>query len=344
MPLRNACKRGELHRFELDELGVEVGGARLDHVGGIRKNDNGNVGAAADGLGAVGAFDLNFEVNVVVVDSQGVKQCLGAAAIAAPLRTKQGDAVKRFCGLGCGRIGHISMLKLDAAHKLNAARYAGSVPHCERQTPMSKASISAMMARRRRKDFTPFDDDAIPKREAASLAEQVEEGVMLAEFGARMALKNQIIIGVLTDADGFNDEHVRSLARAALYEEVQQEDESASIAEEERDGAELRKGKAQHHHDYRVDDVANLRRREKVHAAVAEKLWRLREDTAYLDSFVARARADAWSEIAGVIENTLDRAWPEIVVEDKADGSPEKRLKQLRKELRREVRAVKRGW
>ena len=33
-----------------------------------------------------------------------------------------------------------------------------------------------------------------------------------------------------------------------------------------------------------------------------------------------------------------------LVVEDKADGTPEKRLKKLRRELRREVRAVKHGW
>lgn len=47
------------------------------------------------------------------------------------------------------------------------------------------------MARRRRKGFTPFDDEAIPKRDEVPLDEQIEEGVMLAEFGARMALKNR---------------------------------------------------------------------------------------------------------------------------------------------------------
>lgn len=201
-----------------------------------------------------------------------------------------------------------------------------------------------MMARRRRKNFTPFDDDAIPKRDDVTLAEQVEEGVMLAEFGARMALKNQIIIGVLTEPESFDEERVRALARSALYEEVQQEDESASIAEEERGSAANREGKALHHHDYRTDDVANLRRREKMHAGVAERLWRLREDPEYIDTFVARARADAWSEISAVIEQKIDRVWPPLVVENKAEGTPEKRLKSLRKELRREVRAIKRGW
>lgn len=200
------------------------------------------------------------------------------------------------------------------------------------------------MARRRRRDFTPFNDDAMPRREAASLAEQVEEGVMLAEFGARMALKNQIIIGALTEPDGFGEEQMRAAARAALYEEVQQEDESASIAEEERDSAANREGKALHHHDYRTDDVANLRRREKVHAAVAERLWRLREDREYLDAFIARARADAWSEIAAAIEAKLDAVWPELVVEDKAGGSTEKRLHALRREIRREARHARRGW
>ena len=201
-----------------------------------------------------------------------------------------------------------------------------------------------MMARRRRKGFTPFDDEAIPKRDEVPLDEQIEEGVMLAEFGARMALKNQIIIGVLTEPDAFDDERVRDAARAALYEEVQQEDESASIAEDERGSAANREGKALHHHDYRTDDVANLRRREKVHAAVAERLWRLREDREYIDAFVARARVDAWSEISAVIETKLDDVWPPLVVEDKSGGTQEKRVKQLRKELRREVRAANRRW
>ncbi|MET1018683.1 MAG: hypothetical protein ABWX62_01745, partial [Microterricola sp.] len=83
---------------------------------------------------------------------------------------------------------------------------------------------------------------------------------------------------------------------------------------------------------------------EKVHAAVAERLWRLREDREYLDSFVARARADAWGEISSVIETKLDDVWPPLVVEDKSGGTPQKRVKQLRKELRREVRAANRRW
>ncbi|SDS05393.1 hypothetical protein [Microterricola viridarii] len=200
------------------------------------------------------------------------------------------------------------------------------------------------MARRRRRDFTPFNDEALPRREEASLAEQVEEGVMLAEFGARMALKNQIIVGVLTEPDDFGTEQIRAAARAALYEEVQQEDESASIAEEERDSAANREGKALHHHDYRTDDVANLRRREKMHAAVAERLWRLREDREYLDGFIARAQADAWGEISAAIEAKLDAVWPELVVEDKATGTAERRLKELRKQIRREARRSRRGW
>ncbi|AMB57530.1 hypothetical protein [Microterricola viridarii] len=184
----------------------------------------------------------------------------------------------------------------------------------------------------------------MPQREEASLAEQVDEGVMLAEFGARMALKNQIIVGMLTEPDGFDAERMRAAARAALYEEVQQEDESASIAEEERDTAANRAGKALHHHDYRTEDVANLRRREKMHAAVAERLWRHREDPEYLDAFVARAQADAWSEISAVIESKLDAVWPKLVVEDRAGGSTEKRLKELRRQLRREARIARRGW
>jgi len=42
----------------------------------------------------------------------------------------------------------------------------------------------------------------------------------------------------------------------------------------------------------------NLRRREKVYAAIAKELWRRREDPEYLRQFAGRARDDAWHQVS----------------------------------------------
>jgi len=76
------------------ELGAQSGIRRLDEVLAVGEDDHGNLGATADGLGAVGAVFDGLEVDVVVLHAQAVEEALGAAAVAAPLGAEHGDAVE----------------------------------------------------------------------------------------------------------------------------------------------------------------------------------------------------------------------------------------------------------
>ncbi|MFC6356001.1 hypothetical protein [Luethyella okanaganae] len=194
-----------------------------------------------------------------------------------------------------------------------------------------------MWFRRRRRAFTPFDYSALPEPATASLDEAADEGVMLAEFAGRMAIKNQILVGTLTEPGPYDAARYAEAARAVLYELMQESDESATRIAGQRATAELRAGIARDHHDYRADDAENLRRRERMFADVAERLWRLRGDDAYVDRFVERAREDAWGEIAAEIEAALDRIATPVVLDDD-ERSRAKRIRQLQKDLARLVR------
>jgi hypothetical protein len=191
----------------------------------------------------------------------------------------------------------------------------------------------------------PFDYTLLPDPEPAALEDQVSEGMMLAQFAGRMALKNQIVIGTLTDPAPYDAARYTDAARAVLEEQAVESDESARLAEEERRTATGRQGVGQHQHDYRESDTANLLRRHRVHTTVAERLRAMEEDPDYLAGFIERARDDAWGDIAGAITARLDREWPVFAgVSGAAAGEPDdtprkqqKRTRQLQKDLARLV-------
>ncbi|MDR5690803.1 hypothetical protein [Agromyces indicus] len=164
--------------------------------------------------------------------------------------------------------------------------------------------------RESRRRMTPFDRSRLPEVTPATFDEMLEEGLLMAESAARMALKNRLIVDALRSDEPYSDERAADRARSVLYELVQEADEAAEHVAEEREVAAKREGRSQHQHDYHRDDLLNLRRREKVHAAIAKELWTRRSDDAYVAGLIERARDDAWDELSRVIEQELDRRWP----------------------------------
>ena len=164
--------------------------------------------------------------------------------------------------------------------------------------------------RRRRVTMAPFDRSALPEVKTPTFDEMLEEGLLMAESAGRMALKNRLIVGALRGDEPYSDERASGMARDVLYELVQEADEGAERIAAERETAAQRDGRSQHQHDYHRGDLLNLRRREKVHAAVAKELWTRRSDDAYIADLVERARVDAWDELGAAIEQELDRRWP----------------------------------
>jgi hypothetical protein len=191
-----------------------------------------------------------------------------------------------------------------------------------------------------------FNSAALLEPEPASLDELVSEGVMLAEFAGRLRLKNQIIIGALGDRRSYDVEHYAESARTVLSEIIRASEESAALAASALEGATGRSGTGQHQHDYRDEDISNLRLRQKVHTAVAVRLTELLDDHEYLTRFVEQARDAAWGDVGGAITARLDRQWPALDVGAAADSptareSQRQRRQQLR-QLRREIAQLER--
>lgn len=161
--------------------------------------------------------------------------------------------------------------------------------------------------RRRRADVRPFNEAELPERQPVSLADAVDEGLMLAEYASRMAVKNAIIVGALRGGVRYDDGTYRLTAREVLDGLIAQTEGSAERNERLVLRAAETGGKADHVHDYRRADVENLARRQEQDEALARALRGRRDDDEYVDRLVDDARDDAWREVTASIEEELDR-------------------------------------
>lgn len=191
--------------------------------------------------------------------------------------------------------------------------------------------------RRKRNRFAPFDRAALPEVEPLTFEETYNEGLLVAESAGRMALKNRIIVMALRGEEPYDAERSAAAAREVLLELMQETDEVAEWSATERESAAQREGRSAHQHDYHRADAWNLRLRERVNVAVAKRLGELRNDRDYLASFAERARQDAWSEIAEVIDARLAREWPEIEVDETYLQERDSRVRGLTLDLQREL-------
>lgn len=204
----------------------------------------------------------------------------------------------------------------------------------ERARTSSKASAAADDASR----STPFNYSALPEPEQPTLDELVSEGVMLAEFAGRLALKNQIIIGALADRKDYDIARYADTAREVLSELERASEESAALAADSLTRATGRGGTGKHQHDYRDNDIENLRLREKVHRAVAARLAGLLRDDDFVAGFVKDARDAAWADIGTAITARLDRQWPPFRATADIDTPSARDLERQRRRQMRQLR------
>jgi cytochrome c556 len=194
--------------------------------------------------------------------------------------------------------------------------------------------------RRRSPKFRPFDRKALPEVEPLSFEETFADGLLVAEAAGRMALKNRIILMALRGEEPFDAARASAAAREVLHELMQETDEVAEWSAQERKSASARVGRSEHQHDYHREDTKNLRMRERVNTAIAERLGELRDDTDYLAEFAERARQDAWTEIAGAIDARLAREWPEIEIDEAYVLERDERMRDVAVDLERDLREV----
>lgn len=159
--------------------------------------------------------------------------------------------------------------------------------------------------RDRRRRHTPFDASALPEASFLTVPEAVEEGLLLTEYASRMAVKNGLLIRLLSGQESWDPVRGRDLARAALVALADESDTDAENLElliarlDESSGP----GEIQ---GYTVDDLPNMRHRRDVSREVAGRLRQQSADAAHLGELVGTARRDAWREVASNIERNLD--------------------------------------
>ena len=201
----------------------------------------------------------------------------------------------------------------------------------------------AFWRKRSKRRFRAFDRSELPEAPQPSFDDMLAEGLMVAEAAGRMALRNRFIVVALRGDEPFEPERASAAAREVLYELVQEADEVAERTADERETAARRDGRSSHEHDYRRADGPNLRRREKVYAAIATELWKRRSDPEFLAALAERAREEAWEEVAGAIDARLAREWgewPQIEVDEAYEAERDVRVHDLLIDLDRDVRAA----
>jgi len=152
----------------------------------------------------------------------------------------------------------------------------------------------------------PFDEAALPEPGPHTLAHAVDEGMLLADYATRMAVKNHIVVDTIQEGHPFEPSRHTAQAAELLRELAREQDAVAARSAELRATVEGLGGDAMHPHDYRDVDVENLRLREDAATALAADLRAKADSEPRLLEIVERARRDAWDEVADAIIAGLD--------------------------------------
>ncbi|WP_243065116.1 hypothetical protein [Humibacter sp. RRB41] len=159
---------------------------------------------------------------------------------------------------------------------------------------------------RRRRILTPYNDAAINERPTATVEQSVAEGLMIAEYAVRMRLKNDIAIGAIVSPDAYDARSYLPQASAAFTELADESEQASDRLTEELANTIGRSGKAQHVHDYRRGDEANVRHRLMVSTEAASLLRQKAAEEDYLLGLIEQARQDAWHEVsASLVDHAL---------------------------------------
>lgn len=152
----------------------------------------------------------------------------------------------------------------------------------------------------------PFDEAALPDAPAPTLANAVDEGMLLADYATRMAVKNHIVVDTIQQGHPFEPRRQTAQAAELLRELAAEQDAVAARSSEARVAVEGLGGDATHPHDYRDVDVENLSLRESAAKRLAAALRAKADSEEELLAIVERSRRDAWDEVADAILAGLD--------------------------------------
>jgi hypothetical protein len=143
----------------------------------------------------------------------------------------------------------------------------------------------------------------------ATLEELVDDGLLIAQAAARMAVKNDVIVRAVRDRADYRPELAREVARDELRRLAVESRLDATRLDGTLEVAADRPGRSSHQSDYREGDVSHLSRRRDALRALADRLARLSADDAFLDELVDAARRQGWEEVGASIVDRTATAW-----------------------------------
>ncbi|WP_181243228.1 hypothetical protein [Glaciihabitans tibetensis] len=142
-----------------------------------------------------------------------------------------------------------------------------------------------------------------------SVERTVEEGLLIALTAVRMAVKNQIILGVLRNLDPYDAENYAEVARGQI---------ALLVAENEGHASRFRTAMrapvappALSEPDFGPAEAQRLETLEQVHTHLAVALRAVGEDDARIVELVESARQNAWDEIGDAWITRLTAQLPE---------------------------------
>jgi predicted ArsR family transcriptional regulator len=159
---------------------------------------------------------------------------------------------------------------------------------------------------RKRRILKPYDDAAVVVRPSATVEQSVAEGLMISEYAVRLRLKNAIAVDAVVSPRAYDPKAYLAEASEAFEELASESQDASDRLTEELARTIGRVGRAQHVHDYRRGDEANVRHRLMVATEAASALRQKAGEEEYLLDLIEQARQDAWHEVsASLVDHAL---------------------------------------
>jgi hypothetical protein len=164
----------------------------------------------------------------------------------------------------------------------------------------------------------------------------VQDGMLLANAGVRLAIKNRIIVQALRDNSDFGETAlIAAVQREFLARATETFDELERVLAAQ-DSAKRLGGRPTHNTDYRRVDLPTLKRRTKVLARLAEALTTASSDDQLALALIGAARDSALQEIADALAGSSVGTLSDFSGPSYDDGLQERKA-SLAKEIRRLV-------
>ncbi len=159
---------------------------------------------------------------------------------------------------------------------------------------------------RERRILKPYDDAAVVVPPPVTVEQSVAEGLMIAEYAVRLRLKNTIAVDAVVSPRSYDPRNYLQRASRAFEELAAESQDAADRLTEELARVIGRPGRAEHVHDYRRGDEANVRHRLAVAVEAATALRAKAGEEEYLLELIEKARRDAWVEVsASLVDHAL---------------------------------------